>query len=207
MYNIKTELDRCLGLLEQSFDRFPFTVPTMYAGWLAQTYYYVRHSTRLLAAAAARFEHAPLGDALHQRFAKHMSEEKQHEQLCLHDLKVLGWSIADLPEHATTRMFYEPQYYKIEHQHPVAFLGYILPLEAIAISRCGKVQAIVAGAFGEKCTSFLRVHAADDPDHLEKALRAAEQVPRELRPLVVQNLEQTTHGYLGILARSSSRWS
>lgn len=57
-----------------------------------------------------------------------------------------------------------------------------------------------AGVFTEKCTSFLRVHAADEPDHLEKALWVAEQVPADLRPLVVQNLEQTTHGYLGMPA-------
>ena len=36
---------------------FPWTERAAYVGWLAQTYYYVRHSTRLLAAAAARFPH------------------------------------------------------------------------------------------------------------------------------------------------------
>src|SRR4051794_23231768 len=84
---------------------FPWGDRRAYADWLAQTYYYVHHSTRLLACAAARFPTDERGDGLHHRFGKHMSEEQKHEKLCVHDLKGLGTSVVDWPERHATRMF------------------------------------------------------------------------------------------------------
>ena len=50
-------------------DRFPWEERAAYADWLAQTYYYVRHTTRLIASAAARFPIDERGNSLHHRFA------------------------------------------------------------------------------------------------------------------------------------------
>jgi pyrroloquinoline quinone (PQQ) biosynthesis protein C len=129
-----------------------------------------------------------------------MAEEKQHEKLCLHDIKALGFTIDELPEHASTRMFYETQYYKVEHKHPAALLGYILPLEAIAVSRGRELLSMIQGTYEERAISFIKLHAEEDPDHLEKALTAIESLPAELHAMVIENLEQTTHAYLGMLA-------
>lgn len=198
---MRTELNACLVRLNLALEHFPFEVKRAYADWLAQTFYYVRHSTRLLAAAAARFPQDALGDALHLRFAKHMAEEKKHELLCVHDVKALGLSIAELPEHASTRMFYETQYFKVEHKHPTALLGYILPLEAIAVTGGPAHLARVKAAYPTtKCWSFVHVHAEEDPDHLEKAFQAIESLPPELHPAILENLLQSTDAYINMLA-------
>jgi Iron-containing redox enzyme len=196
---VRALLNDCVDQLRSAADRFPWEQPAAYADWIAQTYYYVRHSTRLLAAAAARFPLDDRGNALHLRFGAHLAEEKKHEQLALHDLKRIGFSIADLPEHPATRMFYEPQYFKIEHLCPVALFGYILPLEAIGPS-CGPgIIERVAKAHGEKCASFLRLHSDEDVAHLEKAFQALEGVSGSERLAVVDNLHQTTYAYCALL--------
>jgi thiaminase len=196
---MKTILDECMAQLNRSLEEFPWQLQPAYGDWLAQTYYYVSHSTRLLAAAAGRFPCDERGNAFHHRFAAHISEEKKHELLALHDLKVLGLGIRDFPERHTTRMFYEPQYFKIEHRDPLALFGYILPLEAIAATSGKLISDAVTTAFGAKCDAFLRVHGEDDVEHLEKALRILTTVPENERVLIAQNLEQSTFAYCRML--------
>jgi thiaminase len=197
---MKATLDACVDRMATAGQLFPWADRTAYLGWLAQTYYYVRHSTRLLAAAAARFPHTAEGDRLHQRFGAHISEEKRHELLALHDIKALGGTIEALPEHATTRMFYEPQYYKVEHQAPSVLLGYILPLEVIAPQAGNQVVELVSAAFGAKCTSFLKVHASEDVEHVQRALALLAELPSGERALIEQNMEQTAFGYVSMLS-------
>jgi pyrroloquinoline quinone (PQQ) biosynthesis protein C len=201
---VKPQLDACVERLRVAVEAFSWEKAPAYADWLAQTYYYVRHSTRLLAAAAARFSLDARGNALHQRFASHMGEEKQHEKLALHDLRELGASLENLPERSATRCFYEPQYYKIEHVHPIALFGYILPLEAIGpLSGEGVIERVTR-AHGAKCVSFLRLHAADDVDHLAKALEALAALPPEQREVVAQNLDQSTDAFVALLTNISA---
>jgi thiaminase len=196
---MKALLTTCVHELSAALDRFPWEQRSAYADWLAQTYYYVRHSTRLLAASAARFPFDMRGNALHHRFAAHMAEEHKHELLCTHDLRALETSLEAHPEHASTRMFYEPQYFKIEHQDPIVLFGYILPLEAIAPLQGKRVVEKVTAKFGVKCGSFLKVHAEEDVDHLEKALAMLAEVDEPRKKLIVQNLEQTSYAYVTLL--------
>ena len=65
---MKDVLARSIDELSRSLERFPWTDRDAYCEWLAQTYYYVRHSTRLLAAAAARFACDDSGDTLGKPF-------------------------------------------------------------------------------------------------------------------------------------------
>lgn len=204
---MKQLLETSTTALKERLAQYPWLDRRAYGEWLAQTYYYVRHSTRLLAAAAARFPIGEHGDALHYRFAKHMAEEKKHERLAIRDLMQLGLSIDAFAERHTTRMFYEPQYYKIEHQSPAVLFGYILPLEAIGPAYGREVIACVTREFGPKCASFLTVHTEEDEDHIVKALRLVEAIPEEQRVLVAQNIAQTTQAYclmLDDMARPSS---
>ena len=196
---MKNLLDTCVAELAAGIDRFPWESATAYADWLAQTYYYVRHSTRLLATAGGRFAMDERGNALHHRFASHMSEEKKHELLCVHDIKQIGHSIDTLPEHPSTRMFYEPQYYKIEHEHPIALFGYILPLEAIGPTSGGAIIEKVGAAHGDKCVSFLKLHSEEDVDHLDKALHMLASIPEAEQRLVEENMRQTTYAYVAML--------
>jgi thiaminase len=201
---MKNLVEQCVAQMTAAGAKFPWHSRRAYGDWLAQTYYYVRHSTRLLAAAAARFPLDERGSALHYRFAAHIVEEKRHEQLALRDLQQLGLSLEEFTERDATRMFYEPQYYKIEHQAPAALFGYILPLEAIAATQGKQISAAVIAAFGPKCDAFLRVHGEDDVEHLEKALRIIDSVPEAERGMIAQNLRQSTSAYCQILEEISA---
>jgi hypothetical protein len=196
---VKAVLQECVDALRAEIDRFPWTERAAYADWLAQTYYYVSHSTRLLASAAARFGLDTAGSALHNRFAAHMGEEKKHELLALHDIKHLGYSIDRLPERPAARMFFEPQYFKIEHQSPMAIFGYIMPLEAAGPLLGRGVVADVTKAFGASAATFLKLHVNEDVDHLEKAFRMLESASSADRSFIEQNMRQTTFAYRTLL--------
>jgi hypothetical protein len=186
--------------LEPRNKQLPWNDPCVYGYWLAQTFYYVSHSTRLLAAAASRFGCDDHGTALHWRFAAHMGEEKRHELLCLHDLKQLNLTLDRFPERHSTRMFYEPQYFKVEHQDPIVLFGYIFPLEMLSLCEAGRgMLTITEGAFGRQATTFLRVHIDDDPDHIEKAYQALEGANSAQLKLIEQNLRQTVFAYDAML--------
>ena len=195
--------DAVLGALDwmsPHVNEFPWAERSAYCDWLAQTYHYVHHSTRLLAAAAARFPTNERGDALHYRFAAHMREEQKHERLCIHDLRVLGSSVAEFRERPTTRMFYEPQYFKIEHRDPTALLGYILVLEVLGAAGDGRtLMATVAEAHGAKSLSFVKLHCEEDPDHVDKAFAIVEGCTTAQIELVEENAWQTAHAYAAML--------
>ena len=86
---MQNELERCVERLGKGLRAFAWHDRIAYGDWLSQTYWYVRHSTRLFAASAARLEHDDIGNALHVRFAAHMAERKRLELLAMHDLREL----------------------------------------------------------------------------------------------------------------------
>jgi hypothetical protein len=194
-----TSLQSCVARLGEGLRAFPWRDRTIYGDWLAQTYWYVRHSTRLLASSAARFGHDDFGNALHVRFAAHMAEEKRHELLALHDLKAIGLGLEGFAERASTRAFWEPQYYKVEHVNPVALFGYILALEAMSAAHGPWVFEQVAMAHGASAATFLKLHAHDDEDHVAKAIAMLERIDERGRADIEQNLQQSTFGYLTML--------
>jgi len=198
---VKSIVLSSIARLSREIERFPWQERSAYADWISQTYWYVRHSTRLLAAAAGRMPFDPVSDALHNRFGAHMSEEKKHEKLCLHDLKAIGSD--RLPERSSTRAFWEPQYYKVEHTHPASLMGYILVLEALASIKGPWILERVKKAHGEKSGNFIALHAEEDVDHLDKAVRAVDALDAIAQAEVRQNIEQTTGSYKQILAEIS----
>jgi thiaminase len=196
---MRQALTTYLAELDLAVESFPWHARRAYADWLAQTYYYVRHSTRLLAAAAARFAHDERGTALHQRFAEHMGEEKRHELLALHDMRALGHTLEEFPERDATRMFYETQYYKIEHQDPLTLFGYILQLEAGMARKGNYILEQTDVLYGRAAGTFVRVHAQDDVEHVEKAFAALAGLSDETLQLIERNLRQSATAYLFLL--------
>jgi hypothetical protein len=202
---MKTVLDHSMLEVGAASRAFPWSDRAAYADWIAQTYHYVKHSTRLLAAAAARFPTDEAGDALHHRFAKHMAEEKKHELLCLHDLKALDFPLGAFSELPATRMFYASQYFEVEHTDPMALFGYILVLEVTSVREGGWVKDRIVEAHGEKAAAFVRLHSEEDVGHVEKALRALEVATATQRDRIGANMRQTARGYRAILEDSAKR--
>lgn len=184
-------------MMSDSIREFPWDNKNAYAQFLAQTYYYICHSTRLLAASAARFSQED--QSLHKRFLKHTDEENSHELLALRDLQKLGYKIEDFPELAQTKTLYEIQYYKIEHHDPAALMGYILALETMAGQDFKWLKDKVTGLYGKECAKFVQVHADEDPDHIEKAVQVIKSLKTPRLPGIDINIEQTAICYTDML--------
>jgi hypothetical protein len=182
----------------------PWENREFYAAWLSQTYFYVCHSTRLLAAAAARF--GVDQDELHLRFAAHMGEESRHEALALKDLEFLSFSPKEVGELPATAAFYQSQYYLIDYKDPRALLGYILMLEGLAVLVGPSLYNVVKKTHGPKSSLFVKVHAEEDIGHVEEAFKAIERLDDKAMEMVSISFEQSRYLYKEMLA-SCLAWS
>jgi thiaminase len=180
----------------------PWGETAVYGAFLAQTYYYVSHSTRLLALAGSRFKSSE--EQVHRRFIRHATEELSHENLALHDLKALGMSLEHYPELPSTRAFYQTQYYMIEHRSPWSFWGYILMLEGLALTKGPWLLGELLRHHGERAASFVKVHVAEDVEHMAKAKQALEALPEAERPLVIDQIANSCFYYGAMLEQCTA---
>lgn len=189
----------------ENFGKYSVDIPweekQFYTNWLAQTYYYSRHTTRLLMLGGSRFGFDQ--NSLHRRFGKHADEEKGHEKLVVNDLKGLGKSIDDLPEFPETAAFYKMQYYWIEHVAPLSFFGFILFLEGIAVYHGKKIYERAVTAHGDSSASFLKVHINEDVGHVEEAFNNLEGLSEEQEKMICQNMEEASRLYHLLVQRSA----
>lgn len=190
---IETTIKNEMIKTSQAVEEFPWNNIDKYSLWLAQTYYMVCHSTRLVALAGALVE---LTDqTMHLRFLEHAREEKGHEKLCLNDLKNLEQSLSELPELETTKSLYRNQYYLIEKKSPLALFGYILFLECLSINAGKVIYSNTKKIFGEKASSFLRVHSQEDESHVETAMLMLKELPARELTYIIENLTTTGELY------------
>jgi hypothetical protein len=138
-----------------------------YVRYLAAMHPLVRASVPLLERAAERC--ADLDDPAAARLAayytRHAEEERDHDAWLLDDLATAGAGPAAVP-HPVVVELAGAQYYRIEHQHPVALLGYIAVLEGHApgprlADRLAAATGLPAGAF-----RTVREHAELDDGHV-----------------------------------------
>lgn len=191
------ELNPILEKACQQLMDSPWEDKNFYMAWVAQTNYYSRHTTRLLAMAGAL---TPMeNQEMHNRFLKHAAEEKGHEKLTLLDLKYFNETLESFSEFPCTQSFYQTQYYWIEHQDPMAFFGFILYLECAAAKIGGPITKRVEGLYGPKACHFLRVHAEEDIDHAAEAIAKVEKFPPKIQSMVIENLKQSAENYANIL--------
>jgi thiaminase len=195
------ELNVSLGELDKAVQATPWQDKAVYGAFLAQTYYYVSHSTRLLALAASRFKFSE--EKLHRRFVKHATEEMSHEILALRDLEKLGFALDQYPEFPSTRAFYQTQYYMIEHVSPWTFWGYVLMLEGLALTKGPWLFDQIKQHHGEEPASFVKVHAAEDVGHMAEAEKAIQSLPDRERPLVIEQIENSSFYYRSMLEQCS----
>src|SRR4051812_4908445 len=93
-----------MELYKSAWAKFPWLDKNSYAAWLAQTYYYARHTTRIISFAGSLFKFDQ--QTIHNRFLDHSSEEKNHDRLLEADLKHLGYKVSDFPELSSTASLY-----------------------------------------------------------------------------------------------------
>jgi len=175
-------------LMSQILSDFPWEDKNTYAWWLGQTYHMVHHSTRLVALSSA---YTPLNQPeTHTRFIDHAHEERNHQLLCVADLKALKMPPPEkIPCLAATSAIYQIQYYWIQHRSPLSLFGYILILECMAKEFGLELQKRVTSAFGKDAAKFLKVHAEEDVAHTEKAFAQLAKLPLEDQELIQENLQ------------------
>lgn len=176
---------------------FPWHDKECYADYLAQTYYYVNHSERLLALAAALMTEEDR--KMQRRFFAHLGEENAHDLMVKKDLENLGFKLEDFPERPETKIFWETQYYKVEHVDPSSLMGYILLLEDVAADVCLWMYKEVEKYHGKKCGTFLRVHGEEDPGHVQDAIKVIDALNPVRRETVYQNLYQSEVAYRSMI--------
>lgn len=184
--NVYDTLRECVDRSGEFLLNAPWENKDFYAAWLAQSHYYIRHSTRLLALTGALM---PISDnPMHNRFLKHCGEEKGHENLPVMDMKSVGRKLDDVPEFPSTQAFYQTQYYAIEHVDPYAFFGYTLFLESLACEYGPKMIDKIDKLHGPKALNFLSVHSDADIEHVREAMERVKMLPPEHLKTIQDNI-------------------
>jgi hypothetical protein len=195
--NFKRDADAELKKLAEAMSHFPWENKRAYADWCAQTYYYVCHSTRLLALASG---HCAVADQpLHRRFIDHLTEEKGHEKLASNDVKNLGLKLEDYPERPQTALFYQNQYYWLSRNDGKTIFGWIIALEGNAVYAGKPAFDRAIQSHGRGTASFLKVHSEEDVDHLQKAFDFVENFSESELLKAKKNLAQSIFLYVDIL--------
>lgn len=185
-----------MARFKEIFKDVRFEDAATYAAWLSQTYYFARQTTTLLSLASA---HSEMNSQVQFRFNQHAAEERGHDKLLKMDLKKLGRVVEDAEEASATSSLYQSQYYWIQHNEPRAFFGYVLFLEGLACDHGDWLYARATGAHGREAGHFLKVHSAEDVDHVAKALDEVSKFDEVTLKKIERNYLQTSHNYEGML--------
>ncbi len=151
------------------------TIP-LYRGYLRETFHFVRHTPRFLAAAASRF---PVElEPVRRRFLHHASEEFGHELLALHDLEALGTpkaeTLASEPLVPTTALV-AFHYFQAERVNPMGLLGTIYALEGLGQDAGPRVGAsLMKLGIPRKALTFVATHGELDVEHMVEAKKTIE---------------------------------
>ena len=184
---MRKTIDSYIDQIGKEVEAIDWRQPEMYAAYCAQLYYYVRHSTRILALGASRM---PLAEnTAHNRYLAHLAEEKNHEILARRDCASVGFEIEDFPELPATRCFYQTQYYMNLQVSPWAFLGYALLLEGMALRMAHSFGNKIESIHGPKTASFMKVHGNEDEEHLAQAVALLETRPENERKIILESAE------------------
>lgn len=187
------KLEKQLDLTRDFINTLPWENKAFYTHFLAQTYYFVCHSTRLLAKSLSHFGIDQ--DHLYKRFVVHIKEENYHERIAQADLDKLGLATSDFKELAITKAFWERQHYKIDQSKGVSLLGYILYLEAIATDCFDSAYEKMASKFGGASCNFIQVHVAEDKKHVLDAIELINSLSDPEKSIVWDNFYQTAELY------------
>lgn len=138
-----------------------------YVAILKQLYLQVRENGSLQAMCTNRFKGSQR--KLTKMFMKHALSEVGHDELILNDLAHLGVDItgieAERPLPSISSLVTFP-YYLINHENPIAYLGFVFHLEFMPTSKgWNYIEALKAAGIPDEATSFIAEHATVDEAH------------------------------------------
>jgi hypothetical protein len=157
----------------------PWENKDFYAEFLAQTFHFVKFSTRIIAYAIARLPED--NQQVYKRLLETLKEESFHDIMCVNDMKHLGFDINNYEMKSETKALFGPQFFNIDHHGVAAYFGYALGLEMLA-AFCGEpIYYKLEKHYEPKALSFLKLHVFEDKQHIVDALKAVELLPAEDR--------------------------
>ncbi|WP_329571576.1 iron-containing redox enzyme family protein [Kitasatospora sp. NBC_01266] len=122
----------------------------------------------------------PVAGPLGSYLAGHIDEERGHDDWLLADLAAAGLDPAPLLREQPTAVaarLVGPQYYWIEHFHPVSLLGYITVLESHAPARWLAEQLAADSGLPQAAFRTVSRHAALDTGHCADLERILDRLP------------------------------
>lgn len=193
--NLKNEFMGSMELFKKNNPPSELADKEVYANWLAQTYFFVRHSTALLGFALPHLKN----DDLRHHFEKHLGEETRHDVVLLKDLQKMKRDIHEFSELSLTQAFYQSQYYRIQFEGGTSLLGYILFLEGIAVHWGKHFHAEVKEL--HPGSHFLKVHVEEDPEHVDQALNTILSLSTENQKQIWANFNYSQEMYSAMLSQ------
>lgn len=184
--SIEAHFEETLKEADVFICRFPWEDERAYAGWLAQQYFLVRHTTRLIALAISKCEDSRVRD----EYIGHLAGERGHDELLLKDLKALGYEISDFTPYPSTRLMIHNQYFWMNDCSPDSLFGYAQYLEGISIFTVPKVIERLK-AKGCKAVGFLQLHADSDEDHYPEGLQRIRRLGPAAETIILPNLAES----------------
>lgn len=122
----------------------------------------------------------PVSAELVDYLAKHIEEERGHDEWLLGDLETIGVdrsAILTRPPSPTVASVVGAQYYWALHYHPVALLGWIGLLEGYPPAPEMIDQLKARTGYGPEAFRTLVVHAELDPGHGDELFETLERLP------------------------------
>lgn len=196
MTDLKNACTKEMEKLSDIILTYPWEDRWAYANWLAQTFYMVNYSTRLVALAGACCTIEQ--NDFHHRFIDHSREERGHEKIAISDIKELGFTLDDFPQTYQSAAMYQVQYFWVQHRSPLSFFGYTLALERVATDFGPEILKRIFAAHPAKACKFLKLHVEDDADHTESAYKRMALLTPPEQELVRENMELSCALYRGM---------
>jgi hypothetical protein len=134
----------------------------------------------------------------------HVDEEMHHDEWLLDDMIAAGMERDTILRHTPSPQVAQligAQYYWIRHAHPAALFGYLAVLEGNPPleQHLDEIQQITG--YPPEAFRCLRLHAADDIEHLHELQATIEQLPltAQAAELISASAFATMHGVVALL--------
>lgn len=171
-----------------------------YAAYLRETYHMVRHTSRMLALAAARCEDDRRG--LRDWFITQTDEENNHDLFCIKDLRNMGYKTDEVlsgqPNQGAWALVCQ-NYYMATYGNPAGILGVASITEGLGASIAGNMADILVSTYGYRTetVTFMRSHSGFDAKHLEETEHAINNLISSKQDLdaVIQGRAMTIISY------------
>ncbi|HEV8421031.1 MAG TPA: iron-containing redox enzyme family protein [Actinomycetota bacterium] len=147
-------------------------IADLYPEFLFTLHCIMRAGVPLMEAALGKAQAAagsdPVSATLATYLAKHIPEERGHDEWLLQDMEFLGQdrsAILARPPSPTLASLVGAQYYWILHYHPVALMGFLAPLETHPPTTELIEELIERTGLSPRAFRTLALHAELDPEH------------------------------------------